>query len=72
MEEEKIIILGYRSDKEDDGEPLYTNVKVFKNFYDFKRDMSHQHHVTPVQTLDFLNSEEPVDDMVVWEQPFDK
>lgn len=72
MEDEKIIVLGYRSEKEDDGEPLYTDVKIFQNFYDFKNYMSTQHHFTPTQTLDFLNSEEPVDDMVVWEQPFDK
>ena len=72
MEEEKIIILGYRSDKEDDGEPLYLNVKVFQNFDDFKNYMSKEHHFTPKQTLDFFNSEESVDDKVVWEQPFDK
>lgn len=71
MEDETIIVLGYRSDKEDDGEPLYTNVKIFKSFFDFKNYMSHEHHMTPKETLEFFNSDVPLDNMVVWEQPFD-
>lgn len=72
MEEEKIIVLVYLSEKEDDGEPLYTNVRVFKNLYDFKSYMSHQHHFTPQQILNLLNSESSVEGMDAWEQDFDK
>lgn len=72
MEEEKIIVLGYFSDKEDDGEPLYTNVKIFKSYKDFENYMYCNHNMKSNEVAEFFKAEEPVDDMVVWEQPFDK
>ena len=70
--EKKIIVLGYRSDKEDDGEPLYTDVKIFKSYNDFENYMYRNHNMKSNEVADFFNAEEPVDNMVVWEQPFDK
>lgn len=70
--EEKIIVLGYLSDKEDDGEPLFTNVKIFKSYKDFENYMDSEHSMKSNEVADFFNSKEPIDDMVVWEQPFDR
>ena len=69
---ENIIILGYLSDKTDDGEELYTGVKVFKLYADYKNYMSKNHDMTDEEINELFNSQEPIDDMVVWIQPFNK
>lgn len=75
--ENKIFVLGYLSDKEDDGEALYTNVKIFKTEDDFRNYLWDNEGMTKKQIETFMTSETSViskwgNRLVFWSQDFDK